>query len=87
MLIESRGFFCILFILFKINKNNFSIYHICNRQELEYYQKLIDSKKQREKADNKNSSILMIIPVKRRIPYIKPWVSFDFEVAVLDFRY
>ena len=84
---QKQKVFCILLILFKISKNNFIFYHKCNRHELEYYQKLIDNKKQKDKADNKNSSILMIIPVKQRIPYIKPWVSFDFEVAVLDFRY
>ena len=28
----------------------------------------------------------MLLPIKRKIPYIKSWVTFDFEIAILDIK-
>ena len=57
----------------------------CDQLELEYYQKVIESK-QFKPVDNEYQDLkfLMLIPIKYKIPFFKPWISFDFETVVLD---
>ena len=52
--------------------------------ELEYYQSILEIESQSQN-DNTNQ-ILMLIPIKIHVPYITQWISFDFEVAILDYR-
>ena len=59
------------------------IQHVSDKQELEFYQKYIDSKIE---DDEQEKEILMIIPVKHEVLHIEPWVAFDFEIVINDQR-
>ena len=59
------------------------IQHDFDKQELEFYQKYIDSKIE---DDEQEKEILMIIPVKHEVLHIELWVAFDFEIVINDRR-
>ena len=53
-------------------------------QELEYYQLLFETQLQSQTSDA--FGLLMLVPIKQHVPYVAQWISFDFEVAMLDYR-
>ena len=61
---------------------NIEIDHGWRETEMDYYERLF----KKYELENK-PKILMIIPIKYKIPEVEQYVSFDFEVAVLDLRH